>query len=184
MVGSNASILAPLAGFYAAAGRALPDTRIVAGGALPALARDLLSAPEPLTPRLEQHYGEALALRVLERRRSGDRYARCVVLVRADGVPAVLGAIAIDLGRLTPEVRTEVLAEAVPFGHLLVDAIAQPDALLRVECDPFIAEALALTAPTVPLYGRRRTLTHTSGAMLATIVDILAPARSPLACVG
>lgn len=184
MVESDASILAPLARFYAAAGRPLPATQRVAGPAMPRVLADLLGAPEPLTPRLEEHVGDALALRVLDRHRDGDRYARCVVLVRGDGVPAVLGAIAIDLGRLAPTVRAAVLAETVPFGHLLGDAIAHPDALLRVACDHFIADALALPDHDLHLYGRRRTLTDTSGAVIATILEILAPEPRRLARVG
>jgi chorismate-pyruvate lyase len=184
MVESDASILAPLAVFYAAAGRPLPAAHVVPGAAMPRVVAPLLSAPEPLTPRLEQHLGETLALRVLDRRRDGDRYARCVVLVRGDGVPAVLGAIAIDLARLAPAVRADVLAEAVPFGHLLANAIAHPDALLRVACDPFIAEALALSDHDVHLYGRRRTLTDATGAVIATIMEILAPEPEQLARCG
>lgn len=184
MVESDASILAPLAGFYAAAGRPLPAAHAIPGAAMPRVVAQLLSAPEPLTPRLEEHVGEALALRVLERRRDGDRYARCVVLVRGDGVPAVLGAIAIDLGRLSPAVRADVLAETVPFGHLLGNAIARPDALLRVGCDRFLAGALALSDHDRHLYGRRRTVTDASGATIATILEILAPEPKPLARVG
>lgn len=184
MVESDASILAPLAGFYAAAGRPLPAARTIGGAAMPRVVDRILSAPEPLTPRLEAHVGEALALRVLERRRDGDRYARCVVLVRGDGIPAVLGAIAIDLGRLAPAVRAEVLAETVPFGHLLANAVAHPDALLSVACDRFIADALALSERDVSLYGRRRTLTDASGAVIATILEILAPEPEQLARVG
>ncbi len=184
MVERDASILAPLAGFYAAAGRPLPAAHTIAGAAMPRGLADLLSAPEPLTPRLEEHVGEPLALRVLERRRSGDRYARCVVLVRADGVPAVLGALVIDLGRLPPAVRAGVLAETVPFGHLLGNAVARPDALLRVACDRFIADALGLLDHDAHLYGRRRTLTDGSGGVIATILEILAPEPKRLARVG
>jgi hypothetical protein len=184
MVESDASILAPLAGFYAAAGRPLPAVHAIAGTAMPRVAARLLSAPEPLTPRLEEHVGEALALRVLERRRDGDRYARCVVLVRGDGVPAVLGAIAIDLARLAPALRAAVLGEVIPFGHLLANASARPDALLRVACDRFIADALALPDHDLHLYGRRRTLTDASGAVIATILEVLAPEPKRLARVG
>lgn len=184
MVESDASILAPLVGFYAAAGRPLPAAHTIGGAAMPRVVARLLSAPEPLTPRLEAHVGEALALRVLERRRDGDRYARCVVLVRGDGIPVVLGAIAIDLRRLAPAVRAEVLAETVPFGHLLANASAHPDALLSVACDRFIADALALSERDVRLYGRRRTLTDASGAVIATILEVLAPEPEQLARAG
>jgi chorismate-pyruvate lyase len=176
MSARDARRLTRLADFYVAAGRPLPAVETVGHEELPPALRDLLSAPRPLTPRLEDHHGEALALRVLERRRDGDRYARRIVLVRGDGVPVVLGAIAIDLDRLTPALRAEVLAEEVPFGHILATATARPDALLRVQCDAFIADALEL-APRrdLQLYGRRRTLVDAEGATMATVVEILAP---------
>jgi chorismate-pyruvate lyase len=175
MVERDASILAPLASFYAAAGQRLPVVETVGGSELPRALRELLTAPGPLTPRLEDRHGEALVLRVLERRRCGDLYARRIVLVRSDAVPVVLGAIEIDLARLTPPTRAAVLAETVPFGHILAGATARPDALLRVACDTTIAEALALTRFEGPLYGRRRTLVDDIGATVATILEILAP---------
>lgn len=170
----RASLLAPLAGFYA--GRPLPVAEPIGDGDVPLALRDLLRGSEPLTPRLEDRHGEALALRVLERRRQGDRYARRVVLVRGDGTPVVLGAIAMDLARLDGHARTAVLAEAVPFGHILQTAVAAPDALLRVACDDAIAAALEIAPPADGrLYGRRRTIRDEAGAVVATVVEILAP---------
>ena len=173
MSASDECLLAPLAEFYAASGRALPAVETVRDDRVPPALRALLGAPEPLTPRLEDRHGERLTLRVLERRWHGERYARRVVLVRGDGVPVVLGAIAIDLARLTSERRAKVLAETTPFGHILA-AVADPDALLRVACDPFIAAALDLDGFDGWLYGRRRTLTD-ARVTVATIIDILAP---------
>jgi chorismate-pyruvate lyase len=184
MVARDASILAPLADFYAAAGRVLPAVEAVDHAEVPTALRELLRAPHPLTPRLEHRHGEPLALRVLERRQCGDRYARRIVLVRSDGVPVVLGAIAIDLTRLAPMRRRQVLAEALPFGHILAGTVAEPDALLRVACDPLIAKALELGSFAGWLYGRRRTVADDSGATIATVVEILAPEPSPLTHVG
>lgn len=178
MVAGEASILAPLASFYAAAGRALPKVEALDDGAVPATVAALLRPASPLTPRLEHHHGEALALRVLERRRTADVYARRVVLVRSDGVPVVLGAIEIDLARLPAPMRAAVLAETVPFGHIFATADAAPDALLRVTCDPWIGDALELGEHDGWLFGRRRTLADERGAVVASIVEILAPASS------
>ncbi len=184
MVERDASILAPLAGFYAAAGHPLPAVHAVDDVDVPPGFRELLRAPEPLTPRLEDHHGEALTLRVLERRQEGDHYARRIVLVDGDGVPVALGAIEIDLARLAPDRRAEVLAETVPFGHILARAVADPDALLRVACDPFIAVALGLRGFDGWLYGRRRTVVDVAGSPIATVVEILAPEREPRARVS
>jgi chorismate-pyruvate lyase len=176
----DASILAPLAGFYAAAGRTAPVAEAVAATDVPPDIRGLLGPPEALTPRLEDRHGEQLALRVLERRRAGDRYARRIVLVRGDGVPVALGAIVLDLARLDARARAAVLAESVPFGHILRGAVAEPDALLRVACDAAIAAALEIE-PRLGgwLYGRRRTIRDATGATVAAVVDILAPDAPP-----
>ncbi|MCC6846897.1 MAG: hypothetical protein IT294_00240 [Deltaproteobacteria bacterium] len=178
----DASILAPLAGFYAAAGRALPAAEAVSDGDVPPELRDLLRGPEPLTPRLEHRHGEPLALRILDRLRVGDRYARRVVLVRGGGVPVALGAIVVDLARLDARERAAVLAEAVPFGHILRGASSEPDALLRVARDATIASAFEIEPSADEwLYGRRRTIRGADGGVIATVVDILAPDSPPRA---
>ena len=112
---------------------------------------------------------------MLARRRVGDLYARRVVLVRRDGVAVVFGAIEVDLARLPAAMRAEVLAESVPFGHIFSTAHARPDALLRVACDATIGAALGLVRHDGWLYGRRRTIVDERGAVVATIVEILAP---------
>ena len=169
------SLLAPLDAFYARAGVEPPPAETIADRDVPPSLRAMLSAPGPLTPRLEVRHRQTLALRVLERRRQGDVYARRVVLVRRDdGAPVVMGAIEVDLARLPEAVRADVLAERVPFGHLVGGETTRPDALLRVARDPLIGDALALMVGDGWLYGRRRTLID-AGATIASIVEILAP---------
>jgi chorismate-pyruvate lyase len=172
-------LLGPLETFYAAAGVVPPAVELVTVAEVPSGPRRLLAVAGPLTPRLEHHHGGSLTLRVLERRRGGDVYARRIVLVRGDGVPVVLGAIEVDLTRLTPAARVEVLRERLPFGHVLGDARGHPEAFLRVRPDPLIAAALAITADGEPLYGRRRTVLGAGGAVVATVVELLAPERTP-----
>jgi chorismate-pyruvate lyase len=177
MSSASGSLLAPLDRFYARAGIALPAVEVIAAAALPADARDLLTTAGPLTPRLEDHHGAPLTLRVLERRRTGDDYARRVVLVDTDDVPVLLGAIAVDLARLPPAMRAAVLAERVPFGHIVAHGMTRPSALLRIACDAAMATALELPAGEAWIYGRRRAVLDESGAVTATIVDVLAPVR-------
>lgn len=179
MTSSTTALLAPLERFYAAAGLPVPIVETVTADALPLGVWALLRVAGPLTPRLEDHHGEPLALRVLERRRQGDVYGRRIVLVRGDGVPVVLGAIEIDLARLAPALRAQVLDESLPFGHILANTAAHPDAFLRVTADPLIAAALEITGEEASLYGRRRTVLDAEGAIVAAIVEVLAPDRAP-----
>jgi chorismate-pyruvate lyase len=177
MPSGSHSLLAPLDRFYASAGLVLPVAEAVGDAELPSDARELLTPPGPLTPRLEDHHGEALTLRVLERRRSGDDYARRIVLLRSDGVPVVLGAIAVDLARLPPALRAAVVAERRPFGHIVAQGMAKPSALLRIARDAPIAGALELAEGEAWLYGRRRTVFEHRAGVIASIVEILAPPR-------
>jgi chorismate-pyruvate lyase len=175
MPAGSGSPLAPLDRFYVAAGLALPSVEVVAASDVPVAMRHLLTAPGPLTPRLEDHHGP-LALRVLERRRNGDDYARRVVLLD-DDAPVLLGAIAVDLARLPPAVRAAVLAERQPFGHVVTTGMTKPSALLRIAPDAALTAALRLPADAAGawLYGRRRTVIDERAAVVATIVDVLAP---------
>jgi hypothetical protein len=171
----SGSLLAPLDRYYAAAGLAAPTAEVVTTSGLPPDARELLTAPGPLTPRLEHHHGAVLTLRVLDRRRNGDEYARRVVLADPEGVPVLLGAIAVDLARLPPAARAAVVAERLPFGHIVTSGMTKPAALLRIGCDASIAAALDLPGDDGWLYGRRRSVIDERAATVATIVDVLAP---------
>ena len=176
MPADSGSLLAPLDRFYAAAGLAPPSVEVVTAADVPGDVRELLAAPGPLTPRLEDRRGGALTLRVLERRRIGDDYARRVVLVDRADVPVLLGAIAVDLARLPPAVRAGVVEERLPFGRVFTTGMPRPGVLLRIAADASIAAALRLPAVDGAwLYGRQRSVIDERAAAVATIVDVLAP---------
>ena len=131
--------------------------------------------PGPLTHRLEARERQPLALRVLERSRNGDTYARRIVLLRsADAAPLALGAIKVDLAPLPPDVQAAVLAEVEPFGRIVRNGTTLRARLFRIVPDPSITQALGIMNGEW-LYGRRRTLVDEHGGTLASIVEILAP---------
>jgi hypothetical protein len=175
MVERDASILAPLAGFYAAPGAAAGRASVRSTRSTAAELRELLRAPEPLTPRLEDRHGETLRCACWSAAASASamRDAWCWCAATACRSCSVRSR---STSRVSPPTRrAEVLAETVPFGHILATAVADPDAFLRVVSDPLIAAALQLSSIGGWLYGRRRTVGDDAGATVATIVEILAP---------
>jgi chorismate-pyruvate lyase len=172
------SPLAPLDEFYAALAVEPPRLVLVEAHELPPAERTLLPEPGALTARLEKRERQPVALRVLERTRAGDVYRRRVVLQRAaDATPLALGAIRVDLARVSPEVKDAILAEREPFGRIVAldgDGVRVTARLFRIEADTAIAAALRLAAGVL-LHGRSRIVTARDGATIAEIAEILAP---------
>jgi len=162
-------------------GLALPPLQQVDGEAVPQPYKQLLVHQNDMTPTLEKFHGRDIHLRLLGRRRKGDRYFREVVLL-LDGTdhPVEFGAIKIYLDRFGPEPQRQILEERRPLGHVMeacgVQHRSRPKAFLRLASDRFINEALRLTGANV-LYGRRNTLFDRQERPLAEIVEILPPVK-------
>jgi len=181
MADAPRSPLAPLDEFYAALGVELPRLVLIAAHDLPPTARALLAEPGALTARLEARERQPVALRVLERTHAGDGYRRRVILQRAaDATPLALGAIRVDLARLSAQVKEAILAEREPFGRIVAlgdDGARITARLFRVEADAAIAAALRV-APGATLHGRSRIVVAADGATIAEIAEILRPSEA------
>jgi len=170
----------PLDEFYAQMGLTLPPLQRVEGETVPQPYKQLLVHNNDMTPALEKFHKRAIHLRVLGRRKKGDKYFREVVLM-LDGTdqPVEFGAIKIYLDRFSSVARSHILEEQRPLGHVMqecsVKHSSRPKAFLRLASDHFINEALRLTGANV-LYGRRNTLFDPQDRPLAEIVEILPPA--------
>lgn len=170
-------LLAPLADFCAADGRALPLLEECAGEDVPEPYRGLLVHNGDMTPTLERFHGDTLHLRILGKRMQSDRLARQVLLLTdASERPVEYGAIEIRLDRFEAAAREEIEACRKPLGAILRDRniphSSRPTAYFRVAGDRFVCEALGV-AGTPKLYGRRNTLRDEQGRTLAEIVEIL-----------
>ncbi len=171
----------PLDDFYARAGQALPPLTEIHAETLPEPYKALLAHRDDMTPTLEKFHRRSLHLRVLGRRREGREYFREVVLL-LDGSdqPVEFGAIKIDLDLVSQTVREQILAEKLPFGHILaanqVPHRSRPSAFLRLASDALINDALKLSGAQV-LFGRHNTLLDPQDRPLAEIVEILPPMR-------
>jgi hypothetical protein len=172
--------LAPLRGFYARAGLALPAIEACEPGEMPDGARALLAHDGDMTPTLESYHGEPLMLRVLDARLEGPScFVREVVLLTRDTGRAVeFGAIRIHLDAFPSDARREVLACRRPLGGLLADHgiphQSAPSLFFKLWADEVVRGALGLTGAPV-LFGRCNTLRDPGGRTLAQVVEVLPP---------
>ena len=139
----------------------------------------LLVHTSDMTSTLTNHYGEPIALKVLNRVVAPAWLARRSLLeIARTGRPIEFGVIRIHLDVLSEPVRSQVLEGRVPLGGLLNDhAIGYrscPGGFLRVKPNGAIQQAFALERP-VPVYGRCNCLSDLAGRTIAEVVEILPP---------
>jgi chorismate-pyruvate lyase len=140
--------------------------------------RRLLVHPHHMTVTVEEYFGGPVAVRVLDRRRDGDCYARKIVLVHeATGRVVQFGIVRIRLGDCSEPVRAAILAEQTPLGRILIEH----DVLRRIEPTAFFRtdDAAALgrwfgTDANGPTYGRLGII-HTDGRPAIELLELLAP---------
>ena len=132
-----------------------------------------------MTPTLERHYQQALALTVLSSELHGDSYLREVVLSLAgDHRRVEYGVIRIFLGNFPPRGRRRVLEEQTPLGGILhsegIPHLSWPQAFFRTHSDTRMSAVLGLRLPG-ELFGRRNVLLDGSRRLLAEVIEVLAP---------
>lgn len=177
---ADAPRLDPLDAFYREAGSPAPRPEPLAGADLPPVPRRLLDHGQDMTGTLEAYVGAALRLRPLSMRRSGNRLSREVVLVTDDerAAPIEFGAICIHLDRLDAEPRRRTEQCERPLGGILNECAVEyrcvPSGFFRMPSDELTTAALELAAPTL-LYGRHNVIYDGADAVLAEVVEILAP---------
>ncbi|MCC6908061.1 MAG: hypothetical protein IT430_08990 [Phycisphaerales bacterium] len=174
-----ADLMFPLEEFYADRGDALPRIEAVSAGDLPPPYRDLLVHERDMTTTLEEHFGEPVALRLLEVRRDGPWLRRQVVLVGSSSDrPVEFGAIRIDLGRFDSDAVRRIVDCRQPLGAILhdcgVEHACRPSAFFRFVSDAATRAAFELAGPTT-LYGRHTLIHNQNDQTLAEVVEILPP---------
>lgn len=175
----ESELLYPLPMLYAAARRELPRFEAVKPGDLPPVARRLLVHSGDMTSKLEEHFGDAMQLRVLQCDHTDEHYRREVVLCCAKtGLAVEYGAIEIQLSAFGPAIRDEIIAAKFPLGGLLnrhgIRYRSEPRGFFKIEPCPLLEEVFSSTDGQ-PLYGRANRLVGNDGAILARIAEILRP---------
>lgn len=169
--------LLPFHFFYEKAGLELPDLTFLEGGEVPYPYRSLLVHTNDMTPTLAAFHHSKLYLEV-HKHESNDEFVMRLVSLHAasSDKPVEYGAIAIQLGGLSEDVRHEVIAGEKPLGGILgeyaVEHRGSPGAYFSVPADGLIADALGQESGEV-LYGRCNQLLDRDGAVFADIVEIL-----------
>ena len=178
-VGRVLDLLQPLAGFYAAEGRALPRVDPLSPADVPQPHRGLLVHERDMTSTLESYFGQQVELRVLQQHERDGLLAREVVLVGIqDGTAVEFGAIRIHLEQFDEGSRGRVVAGRLPLGRILaedgIEYRSSPRLYFRFRGDALTARAFGASGAPA-LYGRHNVLSTPAGQPLAEAVEILPP---------
>jgi hypothetical protein len=131
-----------------------------------------------MTVTVEAHHGSLVDVKVLEKKRDGDSYARKILLaLQSDGRVVQFGLVRIWLPYCSPEVREEILAQKTPIGRILINHNVlrriEPTEFLRMTPGPDMMQWFGLTEPKTT-YGRLA-LIHCDGKPAIELVEIVAP---------
>src|SRR5512138_2942355 len=84
--------------------------------------RQLLAHHEHMTVAVERHHGSPVDVEVIAAKRTGDYYARKIVLhLQSTKKTVLFGIPRLNLRLVDDQVRREILAENKPLGRVLID---------------------------------------------------------------
>jgi len=134
-----------------------------------------------MTVTVEDYFGSRVNVRVLDRRHSGDTYARKILLeLESDGRVVQFGVVRIRLDFCSEPVRTAILEEKTPLGRILIehDVLRQiePTAYFRVTPGELLTKWFQLPEPQTT-YGRLGII-HCDGQPAIEVLEILAPVEA------
>lgn len=172
--------LALLGDFY----DALPDrpaieATFVPGDTIPQPQRSLLVHFDDMTSTLARHYGEPIALKVLQRQQGPHWYRRHIVLETENSRrPIEYGAMRILLPLLSEAARLDVVAARTPLGAILArHGLAYrhcPGGFFKIRSNRLIEQSFGLPASQW-LYGRCNCMSDGVGRVVAEVVEVLPP---------
>ncbi len=156
------------------------EAAVVDPADIPQPQRRLLVHYRDMTSTLQNHFGEPIALRVLDRKLDHDYYSRHIVLETAGTLrPAEYGAIRVHLPSLDESARAELLEGRTPMGEILngrgLTYRCCPGAFFRLFSNALIDQSLRLETPQW-LFGRCNCLAGEQGRTIAEVIEILPPA--------
>lgn len=156
-----------------------PDAVEVPADAMPEPYRKLLAHTHHMTVTVESFYQAPVNVQVQDSRRSGNEYARKILLTLANESRKVVqfGLVRINLGVCPVPVRDAIIEGKTPLGRVLI----QNDMLRRVEPLAFLRVALSAemaswfgVAPDTETYGRVGVI-YTGDRPVVEVLEILAP---------
>jgi hypothetical protein len=138
----------------------------------------LLVHTHHMTVTVEDYYRSPVDVRVMECRRSGNEYARKILLTTRDDSRVVqFGLVRINLAACTEAVRNEIIEEKTPLGRIMI----RHNMLRRI--DPIAYLRLVLADPMAGWFGvppgtvtyGRVGVIYTGEKPAAEVLEILAP---------
>lgn len=157
-----------------------PDYVPVPAEAVPPPYNHLLVHHQHMTVTMEAFYGGPVALRVLARKRFDSWYARKILLLREQRV-VQFGMMRIHLDLCSVEVRSAILREDTPLGHILIQhrvlRYIEPVAYLRLFPDAAMCAWFGLAKPQ-ETYGRLAII-HCDHQPAVELLEIAAPVILP-----
>lgn len=150
----------------------------VTAGDVPDPYHQLLVHTHHMTVTVERYFHSAVDVRVLACRRSGQEYARKILLATREGGRVVqFGLVRINLGVCPEQVRQEIVEGKAPLGRVLI----RHDMLRRIEPVAYLRVTLSLTmaewfdaVPGATTYGRLGVI-YTGDRPAVEVLEILAP---------
>jgi chorismate-pyruvate lyase len=146
--------------------------------------RGLLVHTHHMTVTVEEFYRQPVDVEVLAVARSGNLYARKIVLrLRRNRRVVQFGIVTIDLSLLAGEVRSKIEDGHTPLGRVLIEHNVlrhiEPAGYFRTNPSPTMCGWLELAKPE-PLYGRLGVI-HTDGRPAINVMEILSPCPPTIA---
>lgn len=157
----------------------LPDYEIVPADEVPPPYHGLLVHEHHMTVTVEEYHGDRVDVRVLATHRSGDYYARKILLaLHKTGKIVQFGIVRINFAYCSPAVRAAIEAEDTPLGRILIEHNVlrriEPTAFLRIIPGTAMRGYFSLDRP-VPTYGRLAYI-HCDGKPAVELLEVVAPA--------
>ena len=156
----------------------MPAVEALAADDLPPAVRPLLDHPHHMTVTVEEHYGAAVKVKVIDAIVRGSHYARKIVLqLETTARPVQFGIVHVDLDALSPPVRAEIVAGLTPLGRVLIrhDVLREvrPSGFFQATLTDAMAGWLAAEVGATT-YGRLGVITA-EGRPAVWVAEILAP---------
>lgn len=154
----------------------LRDFDVISADQVPAPYHQLLVHEHHMTVTVEAHHGSLVDVKVLDRKRDGDSYARKILLAKkSDGKIVQFGLVRIWLNYCTPAVRDAIVSESTPIGRILIEN----NVLRRIEPTEFFKltpgpDMISWFGSSAPTYGRLAII-HCDEKPAVELLEIVAP---------
>lgn len=174
---TNSSLLKDLLALFPAADY-LRSHAFIPAAQVPPPYHGLLCHEHHMTVTVEAHHGDLVNVRVLDRRRDGQSYARKILLaLRGSGKIVLFGLVRIHLDYCSPEVQREIVSEKTPLGRILINHNVlrriEPTGFLKITPGPAMMDWFKLTEPKT-VYGRTAII-HCDGKPAVELLEIVTP---------